>query len=214
MDIVFCCPACGKRLTLGEMCIGHQVQCPFCNAVFLLTESLMGHTAPQMVHTTGVSTLQTQRQQVHHQQAMNAVVLDARPIGFWARVVAATIDSIVTVVASVIVAVAAGFFTAAIGAFVGNAELFGQLVVIVTSWLYCALMEASDVQATLGKLVIGAKVVDTNGGKLTFGRATGRHFSKYISSILLCVGYVVAAFDERKRGLHDMIAGTCVVSRR
>ena len=76
------------------------------------------------------------------------------------------------------------------------------------------MMEASDVQATLGKPVIGAKVVDAQGGKLTFGRATGRHFAKYISSILLCVGYVMVAFDERKRGLHDMIAGTFVVARR
>ena len=77
-----------------------------------------------------------------------------------------------------------------------------------------SLMEASDVQATLGKLVIGAKVVDANGEKLTFGRATGRYFAKYISTLLLLVGHVMVAFDERKRGLHDMIAGTCVVSRR
>ena len=75
-------------------------------------------------------------------------------------------------------------------------------------------MEASGIQATLGKIVIGAKVVDANGEKLTFGKATGRHFAKFISTLLLFVGYIMVAFDERKRGLHDIMAGTYVISRR
>ena len=68
-------------------------------------------------------------------------------------------------------------------------------------------------QATLGKLAIGAKITDAEGKKISFGRATGRHFAKYLSTFLLCVGYIMVAFDDRKRGLHDMIAGTYVLSR-
>ena len=55
--------------------------------------------------------------------------------------------------------------------------------------------------------------INAEGKKISFGRATGRHFAKYLSAFLLCVGYILVAFDDRKRGLHDMIAGTYVISR-
>ena len=43
-------------------------------------------------------------------------------------------------------------------------------------------------------------------------RAIGRHFSEWLSSILF-IGYIMAAFDEEKRALHDRICGTRVVFR-
>jgi len=206
MDANFACPHCGKRLALDQKWIGREVQCPFCNSVFLFDNEMIDQEAQRQAIPADVSTVSS-----HRKPSRNIVLFEMRPIGFWARVVATIIDTVVTLVASVIVAFMAGIVIGVIG---GNAELFGQFVGIATSWLYCSLMEASDVQATLGKLVIGAKVVDANGEKLTFGRATGRHFAKYISTLLLFVGYIMVAFDERKRGLHDMISGTYVVSRR
>lgn len=81
------------------------------------------------------------------------------------------------------------------------------------AWLYCALMESSSLQGTVGKLVLDIKVTDLDGNRISFGRATGRHFAKIISSIILCIGYMMAGWTERKQALHDMMANTLVSCR-
>ncbi len=80
-------------------------------------------------------------------------------------------------------------------------------------WLYFALMESSSKQATLGKMALGIIVTDLNGNRLSFGRATGRYFGKIISGAILMIGYIMAAFTEKKQALHDIIAGCLVVDR-
>ncbi len=206
MDVNFTCPLCGKRLTLDKKWTGREVQCPYCNSVFLFNEEMIECTAPRQALPVGMQ----QPSCSHSQPPRSTVTFEARPIGFWARVVAAFVDAVVTVVAAIAVAFVVGMVVGVIG---GDAEFFGRLIGLASSWLYCALMESSVLQATLGKLVIGAKVVDANGEKISFGRATGRHFAKYLSSFILLIGYIMVAFDERKRGLHDMVAGTYVISR-
>jgi len=83
----------------------------------------------------------------------------------------------------------------------------------IVPWLYFALMEASAKQATLGKLALGIKVTDEAGNRVSFGRATGRFFSKILSGMILCIGYIMIAFTKKKQGLHDILAGTLVVKR-
>ena len=78
---------------------------------------------------------------------------------------------------------------------------------------YRAGMESSVYQATLGKLAMQLKVTDLSGNRISFDRAIARYFSKYLSTLTLGVGYVMVAFDERKRALHDRIAGTLVQRR-
>lgn len=51
------------------------------------------------------------------------------------------------------------------------------------------------------------------GYPVTFGRATGRYFGKILSGAILMIGYIMAAFTERKQALHDMMAGTLVVNK-
>ncbi len=84
------------------------------------------------------------------------------------------------------------------------------VLLIFGSWLYEAFMESSSYQATLGKMIFGMKVTDLNGNRISFGRATGRHFAKWLSGLILCIGYMMVGFTERKQGLHDMLAGTLV----
>jgi len=84
-------------------------------------------------------------------------------------------------------------------------------IAIILQWLYYALMESSSKQATLGKMAIGIKVVDLNGNRITFGRATGRYFGKILSGLILNIGYIMAGFTERKQALHDMIASCLVI---
>jgi uncharacterized RDD family membrane protein YckC len=137
--------------------------------------------------------------------------------GFWIRVVAAIVDAIIlrVVVAPV------GFIFGSLGMagmMTGlphrGLRLFGGgltfILLLFGSWLYEAFMESSSYQATLGKMIFGMKVTDLNGNRISFERATGRHFAKWLSGIILCIGYIMVGFTERKQGLHDLLAGTLV----
>ncbi|MGA7295692.1 MAG: RDD family protein [Terriglobales bacterium] len=138
--------------------------------------------------------------------------------GFWIRVVAAIIDFIILrVVVSPVHLIFGGLGMAGMmgGLYhpYGLAILGGGLTAIVLlfgSWLYGAFMESSSYQATLGKMICGLKVTDLNGNRISFERATGRHFAKWLSGMILCIGYIMVGFTERKQGLHDLLAGTLV----
>jgi uncharacterized RDD family membrane protein YckC len=54
------------------------------------------------------------------------------------------------------------------------------------------------------------KVTDLNGNRISFERATGRHFAKWLSGMILFIGYIMVGLTERKQGLHDLLAGTLV----
>lgn len=137
--------------------------------------------------------------------------------GFWLRLVAYVIDLIlINVVLSIIAAVLGikympgdptSFDLDQFVAQMGTLQLLG----LVVTWLYWALMESSARGATVGKMAVGLRVVDESGHRLSFLRATGRFFAKFVSTIILCIGFLMIAFTDRKRGLHDMIAGTLVI---
>jgi len=119
--------------------------------------------------------------------------------GFGARFLAMIIDGIILIVAAAIVSIGtmgAGFVVA----------LFGP-------WLYEAFMLSSEWQATVGKRAMSIVVTGTDGGRISFARATGRHFAKILSSFILFIGFIMAAFTERKQALHDMIAETLVINK-
>ena len=63
-------------------------------------------------------------------------------------------------------------------------------------------------------MAMGLRVVTSDGQRLSFLNATGRYFAKILSAIILCIGFIMIAFTDRKRGLHDMIAGTLVIKTR
>jgi uncharacterized RDD family membrane protein YckC len=85
------------------------------------------------------------------------------------------------------------------------------LLAFVGQWLYEALLTSSAWQGTIGKKILRLKVVDEAGNRIGFGRATGRFFAKILSSMFMCIGFIMIAFTERKTGLHDMLAGTKVL---
>jgi uncharacterized RDD family membrane protein YckC len=82
---------------------------------------------------------------------------------------------------------------------------------ILGGWLYSALQECSSQQATIGKRVLGIKVIDLAGQRISFGRATGRYFGKIISGMIMYIGFIMAGFTDRKQALHDMMAGCLLV---
>jgi len=128
--------------------------------------------------------------------------------GFWRRFLAAITDGIVIMVIYAVVGVIC------LPRFPGHrAPLVGSNLGILTAWLYYALMESSSMQATLGKMALGIRVTDLNGNRVSFGRATGRHFAKIISTVIFFIGYIMAGFTSKKQALHDIIAGCLVIKK-
>jgi uncharacterized RDD family membrane protein YckC len=65
--------------------------------------------------------------------------------------------------------------------------------------------------ATPGKMACKLKIAVADGNRLSYLRALGRHFAKYLSGMILLIGYIMAAFDDQRRTLHDRICETRVV---
>ena len=65
--------------------------------------------------------------------------------------------------------------------------------------------------ATPGKMACKIKVVDATGAKIGYGRATGRFFAEILSGLIFYIGYIMVAFDDQKRALHDRICNTRVI---
>jgi len=87
------------------------------------------------------------------------------------------------------------------------------LFLLLVALGYLLMFTAAGGQ-TLGKMAVGLRVVTDRGQRLSFLNATGRYFAKFISAIILGIGFIMVAFTDRKRGLHDMIAGTLVIKSR
>jgi uncharacterized RDD family membrane protein YckC len=141
---------------------------------------------------------------------------EAQPkyVGFWARVGAAIID---TILAMVIVAPLLTYFYGAeywirTGSLIaGPADLLLNWILpaiaVILFWIYR--------QATPGKMAIGAKIVDEKTlGKPSTGQLVIRYLGYYVSIIPLMLGILWVGFDARKQGWHDKLAGTLVVRSR
>jgi len=153
--------------------------------------------------------------------------------GFWLRFVAYIIDQLVIGLAGFIIAVpiligivafgfklsflkdSSDFFSEGglmmVGGIIGLVVL-AAIFSLLMKWLYYSLMESSKYCGTLGKMALGIKVVDMDGNRISFGRATGRYFSRIITNMTFLIGYIIAGFTEKKQALHDMIA-SCLVIR-
>ena len=92
-------------------------------------------------------------------------------------------------------------------------ELVPLLGGFLVWWLYFALFETSSWQATPGKRALRLKVTDVNGIHITFGRATARFTAKLLSAAPLFGGFLLPVWTRHKQALHDLVAGTLVVTR-
>jgi uncharacterized RDD family membrane protein YckC len=129
--------------------------------------------------------------------------------GFWVRFWASIVDSIIWTPLLLLIYLKFTFDAILMGAEQGLAFLY-FLVSVITPWLYTALFEAGKWQATPGKRLLGVYVTDMNGQRISFGRASGRYFSKFISSLIFGIGYIIAGLTQNKQALHDKIASTLV----
>ena len=150
--------------------------------------------------------------------------------GFWLRFVAYIIDGVVSGILFVVLLIPLFILTGAgaalgrissgedisdeAGAFLAFGFIIGLLsITFGVRWLYYALSESSSWQATLGKKLLNLTVTDMDGQPISFARASGRYFSKFITHLVpLAIGFILAGFTEKKQALHDMMA-RCVVIR-
>lgn len=151
-----------------------------------------------------------------------APVWDAQPPGpgnagyggFWIRVVAYIIDAVILGIAGSVIFFAMGGMENLQPDHRPSFASLPNLISLIIGWLYFALMESSERGATPGKMAVGLRVVTDQGQRLSFANATGRYAAKFISAILLCIGFIMVAFTDKKRGLHDMMARTLVIKVR
>ncbi|MEI7979910.1 MAG: RDD family protein [Bacteroidota bacterium] len=129
--------------------------------------------------------------------------------GFWIRFAAAFIDGIILSIPQLAIQFAMGESASEFGA----GFLLYYVIIISLNWIYYAGMESSSNQATLGKMVVGIKVTNLEGEPITFINATGRYFAKIISTIILLIGFIMAAFTPKKQALHDQLAKTLVIKK-
>ena len=124
--------------------------------------------------------------------------------GFWIRFLAYLVDTVVLFIGLAVLAFGCAFLGPVGASILGAAGLLGPI-------LYWGLMHASARQATFGKSLLGMKVTDMDGGRLSIPRSLVREVAKIVSGLILLIGFVMAAFTGRKQALHDMIASTVVV---
>ena len=133
--------------------------------------------------------------------------------GFWIRFAALLLDGIIQGIINVIIVAPLGILMAASA---GQPESMVSIAPLITLFQY-ALPAAYDswfvgrYGATPGKMACKLKVVEADGGQVSYLRALGRHFAKYISWLILFIGFIMAAFDDEKRTLHDRICDTRVI---
>lgn len=140
--------------------------------------------------------------------------------GFWLRFVAVIIDGLVLMIpnwvvnAVVATALGVGMLNPTGGQNLGPVFAYLGLSIVISmtmQWLYFAMMESSAHQATLGKMAMGIRVTSLRGERIGFAQASGRYFAKILSGLILNIGYIMAAFTERKQALHDIMAECLVV---
>lgn len=115
--------------------------------------------------------------------------------GFWRRFAALLID---------------GFFIWLISAFFMSTLIFAPIV-LVLSFFYFPIFNSSVIRATPGKYLLGMAVVKPDESRIDFKTAIIRHLMGYVSSFLICFGYLMALFTDKKQTLHDYVADTVVV---
>ncbi len=133
----------------------------------------------------------------------SAVPMGMEPAGFGARAIAIIIDGIIlSIVSSILGAIT--------GPFIG---LIVSLVLPFAYYIYFWSMDNPVGQKgqTVGKRVMSIKVVADDGTGLDAAKAAIRVVGYFISSIIICIGFLFPLWREDKKALHDLIAGTRVV---
>ena len=148
-------------------------------------------------------------QEVQNPEQSGAVIVYA---GFRIRFVARILDVAIVNIVEVSLAIAVGvnFLEMEPLEFLAGKYPFASLLGIIVERLY-SIYFVGKYGATPAKMALGLRIVRPDKSAISYGRATGRYFAGILSGIVLCIGYIMVAFDDEKRGLHDRICDTRVM---
>jgi uncharacterized RDD family membrane protein YckC len=192
------CASCGNsRLPDGSFCL-------FCGDV--LSDAPAGKAASP----------RGSRHLLHPERSTDEPVEYA---GFWLRVWAGAIDIIIECLGALLLTVGLDLVLKRFGRLIGlspydSAFAAGQAFIVILavgSWLYCAFMESSPWGATIGKRLLGLKVICADGSRVSFGVATVRHLMKFLSLFIVMIGFIMSAWTKRRQALHDMPCDCLVI---
>lgn len=135
--------------------------------------------------------------------------------GFWIRFGAYFIDSLILQVVILIIQFGGGAILMSVPE-ESPLAIAATLSIFIIPWLiamayYTYFHGNPNHQATLGKKLLNLRVITAEGEDVSYLRAFGRYWAAILSGLLLAIGYIIAAFDDEKRTLHDHICNTRVI---
>lgn len=134
--------------------------------------------------------------------------------GFWIRFAAKFIDGIILWIANSAIGFILGLAIGGSGGDAPGPDMAAMLISMSLGYVIGVTYVTwfiGKFAATPGKMACGLKVVTADGGQVTYLRAFARYFAEILSSLICLIGYIMAAFDEEKRTLHDRICDTRVI---
>ncbi len=197
------CPVCGLMQEKSDRC----KSCGVIYSKFQAQREENGQT-PKVVDTMNDNLAELRR------SAVCPTPQSLPKAGFWIRVVASLLDSFLLAAVQLVLSLLIGLIISMLGIAVE-----GDPAVSMVIWLFGASLSIGYAVfftgycgQTPGKMALRIKVIRTDGSQPSYGRAALREvLGKFVSGILLGIGYLMVAFDSQKQGLHDKIADTYVV---
>ncbi|MEO7296965.1 MAG: RDD family protein [Verrucomicrobiota bacterium] len=159
------------------------------------------------------------------QPALTGVEGDFEPVGFWPRLGATVVDRILLYLVFFAIARMMGWPMNLRSEQTANVHRFEDLIpllavlakqagVSLTIHMIYEVLMTGKFGATLGKMIIGARIVRLDNSKLGYKYAFYRFLGKILSDLIFYIGYIFIAFREDKRALHDLLAKTRVIYKR
>jgi uncharacterized RDD family membrane protein YckC len=144
-----------------------------------------------------------------------ALPMEMRYAGFWKRVGAKIIDGIILYIVNIALSFALGLNLFATKRTAEEIPL-AMILMAVQYIIYFGyeVFFIGKYGATPGKMAIGIKIVNADGSKVSYLKAFGRIFANILSALILGIGYIMVAFDDEKRALHDRICNTRVIMKK
>lgn len=199
------CEKCGKRIAETAKF------CPYCGNAVGIADSVQSQqsvkqeiSTPPSLETRQEATPTSLETRQEYTPASPETRQEQKYVGFWARFAAWFLDCIL-----VIIFIFPAFLVREFVNYYGGILLYWVLcilghIIILVLWF--------TKQASIGKMAISAKIVDARTGKApTKGQLIGRYFAYWLSGFPLGLGFLWIAFDSKKQGWHDKLAGTAVI---
>jgi len=129
-----------------------------------------------------------------------AAVAEHRYAGFWIRVVAVILDGLIIGIPMAIVLFAIGQYGTSLGTLIQTVVNAAYAIVLWVQW-----------GRTIGGRIVGLRLVRVDGQPVTYGTAVVRYLMLIVSAVALLIGLIWVAFNPRKQGWMDLVAGTYVI---